>query len=124
MARVLVAEDNFAARDLFRSCLKFAGHDVVAVEDGRTAWKLLHRGWRFDHIFADYNMPAMDGLKLLRKVRADTRMSDVPFVLMSADVVVSDEDPTMLETLCKGLGADFVTKPVDYDELIARFLGT
>ncbi len=121
--RVLVAEDNHESRQTFGHYLRLAGHSFVLASDGQAAWELLNRGGKFDHIISDYQMPGMDGLELLRRVRAGGRIADTPFTLMSGAMTVSREDQTPLAEACAKFGATFVEKPLDFEALIVRLLG-
>lgn len=117
--RVLVVEDDRSTRELLGSFLKLAGHDFVLMSDGQSAWKLLKGGMSFDLIVSDYQVSGMDGLELLRRVRADSQMADVPFALMSAIL-----DSTAIKEECGRLQATFVRKPIDdYGVLITQMLG-
>ena len=59
--------------------------NVVAEENGEQAWAHLNLV-RFDFILSDWNMEPVDGLELLRRVRANRHLSKIPVVLMSADL--------------------------------------
>lgn len=83
MARILYADDNADLRGHFERVLPRMGHEVVVVDDAVHAWALLDSGQQFDCIISDWEMPQMDGLSFLRKVRGDTRTKDIPFVLVS-----------------------------------------
>lgn len=122
LKRVLVAEDNALVRDLLVRLLRNSGHTVVAVGDGQSAWDVIKRGAEFDIIMSDYEMPEMDGIELLHHVRAHARMANVPFVLMSGDIIVSEEDPIPLRDVCAQLKATFCPKPCDYRLIIAEFV--
>ncbi len=110
---VLVVEDNTDVREYIRDALKGIYHVEEAAngEQGlRKAEKIIP-----DLIISDIMMPKMDGYELTKKLRQDERTSHVPIILLTAK---SDKD-SKLEGL--GLGADdYLTKPFDSDELLAR----
>ncbi|MBA4192917.1 MAG: response regulator [Planctomycetaceae bacterium] len=65
MARILLADDDMAIRDLVRRALEADGHSVEATEDGAEALERLARGRdRFELIVTDVQMPALDGISL------------------------------------------------------------
>jgi DNA-binding response OmpR family regulator len=105
---VLVAEDDAAIRWLVGAVLEEAGFYPVLVEDGQRALELL------GHVrpvlaVVDQKMPRLDGLELIRRVRA--RPEHLPVVAMSAAVN---------RTAALEAGADlFVAKPFDLDDLVA-----
>lgn len=120
---VLIVEDNLTARDHLQCNLRLAGCNFMSFDNGRAAWDFLREGGKCDVIISDYEMPRMTGVELLSRVKATGRIADMPFVLMSGRVTVSDDDQTSLEALCAKLGATFVAKPVDCETLIAQLLG-
>jgi DNA-binding response OmpR family regulator len=109
--RVLLVEDDSSIREIAALGLKQAGFRVTTAADGREA--LLHfRQRSFDLVVLDLMLPALDGYEVCREIRRESR---TPIIMLSAksdtvDVVVGLE-----------LGADdYVTKPFDMAELVAR----
>ena len=117
--KVLVAEDNEGVRSAFGYILSDCRYNIVLVCNGREAWELLDRGEKFDIVISDYAMPEMNGIKLLQEIRADARVADIPFILMSEERVISNEDRTPLEEVCDKNSAVFLKKPFSVGELIA-----
>lgn len=86
---------------------------VTEADDGIAALKKLATQ-RFDLIIADINMPVMDGLKLVRRVRADARHKDVPVLMISTESAVEDRERAM------ALGASaYITKPLQAPLVLA-----
>ena len=82
MARILIAEDEEAIRQLVTRALTQEGHDVVAAVDGAEALDTLQReGGRFDLLLTDIKMPVMDGLALALASARD--FPALPIVLMT-----------------------------------------
>jgi signal transduction histidine kinase/DNA-binding response OmpR family regulator len=110
---VLVVEDNHDLREYIKDDLKGIYHVEEAAngEQGlRKAEKLIP-----DLIVSDIMMPIMDGYELTRKLRGDEKTSHIPIILLTAK---SDRE-SKLEGL--GLGVDdYLTKPFDTQELLAR----
>jgi PAS domain S-box-containing protein len=113
-ARILLADDNADMRDYVRRLLLGRGYDVVAVSDGEAALAAI----RADPpalVLSDVMMPRLDGFGLLRALRADSRTSGIPVILVSARA--GEEART------EGVEAgadDYLTKPFSARELIAR----
>ena len=111
MAVVLVAEDTKPVQLLTAAQLK-PYFDVVCADDGLAAWDIL-TSRHIDILVADIMMPRMDGYELLRKIRAEKM--DTPVLLLTAKQKIEDKR--------EGFDAgtdDYLTKPVDYDELLMR----
>jgi CheY-like chemotaxis protein len=82
MARILLADDDAASRDLVRRALESDGHSVEATEDGAEALERIEGGaGRFDLLVTDIQMPAIDGFQLAE--RALAIKGDLRIVLMS-----------------------------------------
>lgn len=80
---VLLAEDTLTTRTLERSILETAGYEVTVAADGAEAWRLLQRHGA-DLVVTDVDMPEMDGFELCRRIRASTRFSGLPVVLVTS----------------------------------------
>jgi two-component system, chemotaxis family, sensor kinase CheA len=87
--RVLVVDDQFAARELQRSILEAAGHRVEVAGDGREALRLIGELADLDLVLTDVQMPEMDGFELLEAIRADDEHSSLPVVIVTT---LGDED--------------------------------
>jgi two-component system, cell cycle response regulator len=68
-----------------------------------------------DLIILDYNMPVMDGIAMLRKLRADTRLKRTPVIMLTAD-----SGPQSLAIVARLGVRDYVTKPFREEELLAK----
>jgi CheY-like chemotaxis protein/DNA-binding PadR family transcriptional regulator len=78
--RILVADDSSASRALTKHLLLAAGYEVQLAEDGVQAWRLLQEAV-FDVLVSDALMPELDGFELLRRVRANKRLSELPVIV-------------------------------------------
>jgi two-component system response regulator FlrC len=104
VARILVADDEPGLREFVSDALELDDHAVVAAKDGREAAKLLdERG--FDLVITDLRMPGLDGMALLRKVRAELPETEV--IVMTAHGTVDNAVEAMK------LGAfEYLQKPL------------
>jgi two-component system KDP operon response regulator KdpE len=110
-ATVLVIDDEPPIRRLLRTTLAVQDYRVIEAADGREGLSLL-RHERPDLLLLDLGLPDIDGLELIRMIRAE---SPVPIIVLSS----RDDERGKVEAL--DLGADdYVTKPFGMEELVAR----
>ena len=82
--RVLTVDDSKTMRDMVAFTLRSAGFEVSEAEDGQAALKLL-RTATVDLIITDLNMPNLDGVGLIRAVRAEQRHRGVPILMLTTE---------------------------------------
>jgi len=111
---ILIAEDNPVSRKLMEKTLRQAGYEVVSAENGREAFKVFKERF-FPIILTDWGMPEMDGLELCRAVRESPAEGYVFIFLITA----RDSKKDIIVGLEAGAD-DYLTKPFDRFELIAR----
>lgn len=111
MATILLAEDNEAVRLLTQAKLRHQ-FTVVTTANGREALDILNRQ-HVDLIVADVMMPVMDGYQLVRTLRAEG--NEIPVLFLTALQSMDSKR----EGFSSGID-DYLTKPVDYEELIWR----
>jgi two-component system KDP operon response regulator KdpE len=111
MTRVLVVEDDPAMRRALTLNLSARGYQVSAVADGTTALDEVARGGP-DIIVLDLGLPDLDGMDIIRAVRGYSR---TPIVVLSGRAGSGDK----VDALEAGAD-DYVTKPFDVNELVAR----
>lgn len=110
-ARVLVVDDEIAVRDMLTYGLGKAGFKVRTASDARMALEVA-KTERPDAIILDVMLPEIDGFSALPALR---RITDVPIIMLSAKTAIADK------VLGLSRGADdYVIKPFDLEELIAR----
>jgi two-component system chemotaxis response regulator CheY len=118
--RVLIVDDDPTTRRLLTHMLKRSGFEVIAAEDGGTALAALERDGA-DVIVTDRNMPNVDGLELLKTLRASAAHRHMPVIMVTS----SSDERDQPEAEAEGATA-FLTKPVGSLELITtvqRVLG-
>ena len=71
MARILLAEDDAAARDLVQRALGLDGHEVVVTQDGLEALEQLQGAGRIDLLITDVQMPVLDGFETTRRIEPE-----------------------------------------------------
>jgi phosphoserine phosphatase RsbU/P len=113
--RLLIAEDDAATRMLLAAVLKRRGFDVLEVENGEQAWEAMRADDAPRMAILDWMMPKLDGLEVVRRVRALEREHPPYLIMLTARGEKSD--------LVAGLDAganDYLSKPFDPGELRAR----
>jgi two-component system, OmpR family, response regulator len=110
--RVLVVDDEPALSELLSMALRYEGWDVRTAGDGLAAVRAA-RDFRPDAVVLDMMLPDLDGLEVLRRLRADG--GDVPVLFLTAKDAVEDR----VAGLTAG-GDDYVTKPFSLEEVVAR----
>jgi len=119
---VLVVEDNAELSELLKGLLT-AKYRVTQAENGAIAWDLLKIAKnkdasaenQFDLILSDQMMPVMDGLSLLNRIKQDSALKLLPFIMLTARA----ETKLKLSALRIGVN-DFLTKPFEEEELVLR----
>ena len=117
MPRILVVEDEQHIAEGLRFNLEAEGHEVETITDGvHAAERLAREGPRLDLVILDLMLPGMGGFEVARRARAAGNY--VPILILSA----KDAGPDVVRGLEEG-GDDYLTKPFQLDELLARVRG-
>ena len=114
---ILIIDDMKTMRMVMKKALKELGFTTVAeADDGVTAWPMIEQaaagGKPYELILSDWNMPQMQGIDLLKKVRADQRFAKTPFLLVTAE----SEKSQVMEAIKLGV-SNYVVKPFNADQL-------
>lgn len=114
---ILVADDDTSVRQLLELTLRSGGYEVISAANGHELVQLAQQ--RLPNlILADVSMPQMDGYEAIRQMRNDTRTAHIPMLIITAHA--------QIENLVTGFetGADdYIAKPFDVPELLARVKG-
>jgi len=120
MYKILIAEDDRISQKLAARFVEGMGHIPFISPHGKHAYEALKAENEFDVLITDYMMPEMDGKQLIQTLRGDSKFMELPIILMSAVVGVSDISNLL------ALGATyFLTKPIDkteFEEVVSRCL--
>ncbi|MDA1231642.1 MAG: response regulator [Planctomycetota bacterium] len=112
--KVLLAEDGKTMRQLLVTQLKGWNYDVTEAEDGAAAWQEFQK-CHFPLVLTDWMMPEVDGLELIRRIRASERSEYVYIILLTA----RSESENLVEAMEAGAD-DFLVKPCNPKELKVR----
>jgi adenylate cyclase len=113
-ARILVVDDIADNVEILRMRLTSLGYEVVVAEDGEQALARV-RETLPDLILLDIMMPKIDGLEVVRRLKADARLPFIPVILVTAKASPKD----VVAGLDAG-GDDYLAKPIDHGALVAR----
>ncbi|MRR15926.1 MAG: hybrid sensor histidine kinase/response regulator [Deltaproteobacteria bacterium] len=108
--RILIVDDSLTVREVERRLLENAGYDVTTAVDGVDGWNIL-TAHSFDLLISDVDMPRMNGIELVRTVKADPLLKDVPVMIVS----YKDREEDRLRGLEAGANY-YLTKGSFHDE--------
>ena len=114
MARILIVEDNALNVKLFCDLLAAHGHEPRPVTDGRFALDQA-RDFKPDLVITDIQLPHVTGLELIRMIRDDKGLKEVPIMAVTAYAAASDEERI------RSAGAQaYVSKPISVAKFVAQ----
>jgi PAS domain S-box-containing protein len=112
--RILLTDDNAINRQVIRLFLQPQGCEIVEATNGKEALDKIATG-DFDVVLMDIHMPVMDGKEAVQRIRATDKWQTLPVIALTADAMSGDRE----KYLALGM-TDYVSKPVDQRELIAK----
>ena len=113
-SHVLVVDDDELARMEISRCVEQQGYSVSLAEDGAQALDML-RSQTFGLVLLDLLMPGVDGFEVLRQMKADATLREVPVI-----VITAVDDPESAAKCAEMRVIDHLTKPVDPKLLAER----
>lgn len=113
MTRILAVDDSPSMRDMVRIALTGAGFEVTQAADGQQALDLARKS-AFDLILSDVNMPVMDGIALIRALRAEASYRHTPILMLTTEASM-DRKKEGKEAGATG----WIVKPFDPAQLVA-----
>lgn len=118
MITILCVEDEDDIRTLLVEEISEAGFTTLEATNGKQALELIIRKWP-DIVVCDITMPEMNGHQLFAEIQMNhEQLANIPFIFLTA---LSDKDNMV--TALKAGAADYLTKPVDFDLLMAKIQG-
>ena len=106
-ATILVVEDHERNRKLARTVLEYRGYTVVECDDGEPSLALA-KAHRPALVLMDIQLPTMDGITALRRLRADPETASIPVIAVTASVTTSERD----RVVAAGFNG-YISKPID-----------
>lgn len=113
MSTIMVVDDSNSMRALIKTTLVGAGHQVVEAIDGQDALDKLATA-RVDLFLCDVNMPRVDGLTLVKRIRANIGMKFKPILMLTTEV-----DPEKKRVAKEAGATGWLVKPFQPDQLLA-----
>ena len=84
--KLLVVDDSSTMRRIIKNTLERLGHtDILEAEHGLEAWDLLTQNDDIGVVITDWNMPEMNGLDLVKKIRAEQKYEDMPIIMVTTE---------------------------------------
>ena len=84
--KLIVVDDSSTMRRIIKNTLARLGYkDILEGEDGAQGWSVLDANPDTGMLITDWNMPEMNGLELVKKVRADERFADLPIIMVTTE---------------------------------------
>lgn len=117
---ILVVEDNERNRKLVRTILEFRGYEVVECEDGEPSLALA-KSHRPALVLMDIQLPKMNGIEALARLRADPETAAIPVVAVTASVTPGERE----RVIAAGFHS-YISKPIDvasFGAMVDRLLG-
>lgn len=111
-AKILIIEDNRDSRDILSKLLRMSGYDVISASDGETGLDMA-ANQKPDLIITDINMPRMDGIEFVKRIRTDTALGETPVLVVTAFGI-----NVAREAVEAGANAS-AEKPFDFDKFLA-----
>jgi len=113
--KILIVDDFSTMRRIEKNILKHIGYtNIDEAGDGSEALQKL-RAKKYDFIISDWNMPIMEGIELLRAVRADESLKHLPFLMVTAEA----EKASVLLAIKEGV-SNYIVKPFTEDVIKAK----
>jgi len=110
--KILVVDDFSTMRRIVKNLLKQIGfQNIEEAEDGQHAFAKL-KTEKYQFVISDWNMPNMTGIELLKSVRSDPELKDLPFLMVTAEA----EKEKVVEAIKAGVN-NYVIKPFTADRL-------
>jgi two-component system chemotaxis response regulator CheY len=111
--RLIVADDSRLIRGIIDKTATSIGFEVIHAANGKEALNILEAGGKdINLVLLDWNMPMMNGIDVLRKMRGDDRFKEIPVLMISTE----SEDDKIREAIDAGAHG-YLTKPFNADKL-------
>ncbi len=118
--KILSVDDSTTMRRIIGRVVGMLGYDFAEAADGAEALELLARDASdIALVIMDINMPEMDGITCLQRIKADPALKHLPVMM-----VTTDSDRARIIQAVQAGAANYVTKPFTHDDLVARIAAT
>ncbi|MCP4670031.1 MAG: response regulator [Desulfobacula sp.] len=120
---ILIVDDSLPMRSVIKRTLKTAGYGSSQFHEagnGKEALAIMKNGWT-DIVITDYNMPVMNGMELIKAIKGDELLKDIPIVVIS-----TESNDTKIKEFTDLGAAGYITKPFTPEtirDLLINILG-
>jgi two-component system, chemotaxis family, chemotaxis protein CheY len=116
--KILSIDDSKAVRVLIRSAVDVLGFEFDEAADGKQGIEVLEKlNGKVDLILLDWNMPVMDGMEMLRKIKNDERFKKIPVTMVTTEI----ERHKVIEAISAG-AKSYLMKPFTQEQLAGKIL--
>jgi HAMP domain-containing protein/CheY-like chemotaxis protein/GAF domain-containing protein len=112
--KILIVDDDVRNVFALTSVLEAHGMEVLYAENGKDGLELLHRHPEVDLVLMDIMMPGMDGYETMRAIRSEDSFKQLPIISLTAKAMKGDREKSIVSG-----ASDYITKPVDTDQLLS-----
>jgi two-component system chemotaxis response regulator CheY len=114
--KILVVDPMQTLRKMVMNACKEIGFtNIQEAEDGAKAWEIILSSQNIKLVISDFEMPNCSGLDLLKRIRSDTRMAKLPFVILT-----TDSSPQKISDAAKAGVSAYLVKPCNTEVLRAK----
>ncbi len=118
--KILSADDSGMIRRVIRNAINVLGFEFLEASDGQEALKILEKEYmNVAMVLLDWNMPILDGLEVLKRIKNDRRFRDIPVMMVTTEV----ERGKVVEAISAG-AKNYIMKPFSHEDLIAKIMQT
>jgi len=114
--KIMIIDDEKDILSSVEYVLKASNYEIVTVDNGKECFEILENEELPDLIILDIMMPVMSGWEIQRKIESNIDWKDIPIIFLTARTTSTAAE------MCKRLGADYITKPFDIDDLKKRVI--
>ncbi len=116
--KILSADDSVMIRKVIKNAVEVLGFGFLEAKDGVEAIEVLDKEYSdVGLILLDWNMPRMNGLDVLKKVKSDERFKGIPVMMVTTEV----ERAKVIEAISNG-AKNYVMKPFSHEDLMAKIM--
>ena len=116
--KIMSVDDSRMIRKIIRGAVDMIGHDFLEAANGQEALDLLEENYRDTGlILLDWNMPVLDGISTLRKLKADDRLSSIPVMMLTTEA----EKERIAEAMEAG-AEHYMAKPFTPEDLMIEIM--
>jgi two-component system chemotaxis response regulator CheY len=116
--KILSADDSAMIRRVIKNAVDVLGYGFVEAKDGGEALEIMEKEYAdVGLILLDWNMPRLNGLEVLKKLKADGRFKAIPVMMVTTEI----ERAKVIEAISAG-AKNYVMKPFSHEDLMAKIM--